>query len=54
MIVFQSNVNKVKKKTFTGYIDVARIYDWGEGKAKPQIARKDVIKIFRKEGLFMG
>ena len=31
MIVFQSNVIKVKKKTFTRYIGVAKIFDWREG-----------------------
>ena len=51
MIVFQSNVIKVKKKTLTRYIGVTRIFDWGE--AKPQITRNDVIKIFQKKGLFI-
>ena len=50
LIVLQSNVIKVNKKTLTRYIGVARIFDWGE--TKLQITRKDVIKIFRKEGLF--
>ena len=27
---------------------------WLEGRTKPQITRNDVIKIFPKEGLFMG
>ena len=50
MIVFQSNVIKVKKKTFTRYIGVARIFNW---RAKPQITRNDVIEFFRKEELYM-
>ena len=53
MIVFQSNVIKVDKKTLTRYIGVAGIFDW-EREAKPQITRNGVINIFRKEGLFMG
>ena len=53
MIVFQSNVVKVNKKTLTRYIGIVRIFDW-RGEAKPQITRNDVIKIFRKEGLFTG
>ena len=28
MIAFQSNVIKVKKKAFTRYVGVARIFDW--------------------------
>ena len=51
MIVFQSNVIKVNKKTLMRYIDGARIFVRG-GEAKPQITDQDVIKIFRKEGLF--
>ena len=31
MIVFQSNVIKVKKKTFTMYIGIARTFDWRGG-----------------------
>ena len=31
MIVFKSNVIKVKKKTFTRYIGVAKIFDWRVG-----------------------
>ena len=53
MIVFQSNVIKVDKKTLTRYIGVARIFDW-EGEAEPQLKRDDVIKIFPKQGLFTG
>ena len=30
---------------------MVRIFDWG--RAKPQIIGNDVIKIFRKNGLFM-
>ena len=51
MIAFQSSVMKVHKKTLTRYIGVARIFDWGT-EAKPQITRNDVIKNFRKKGLF--
>ena len=29
MIVFQSNVIKVNKKTLARYIGVAKIFDWG-------------------------
>ena len=51
MIVFQSNVIKVNKKTLTRCVGVARIFDrWGV--AKPQITRDDVNKIFQKEELF--
>ena len=50
MIVFQSSVMKVHKKR-QRYIGVARIFDWGT-EAKPQITRNDIIKIFRKKGLF--
>ena len=53
MIVFQSNVIKVNKKTLTRYISVARIFDRGE-RSNRKITRNDVIKIFRKEGLFTG
>ena len=52
MIVFQSNVINVKKKTLTRYVSAARSFDWG--RAKRQITRNDVINSFRKEGLFMG
>ena len=31
MIVFQSNVTKAKKKSFTRYIGVTRIFDWRGG-----------------------
>ena len=51
MIVFQLNWIKIKKKTLTRYIGVAKIFDWGE--AIPQITRNDVIKLFEK-GLFTG
>ena len=51
MIVFQSNVIKVHKKTSTRYVSVARIFDWA-GEGKPQFTRNDVTKIFRKKGLF--
>ena len=52
MIVFQLSVIKVNKKTLTKYVGVARFFLIGGGKTKPQITRKDVIKIFREEGLF--
>ena len=42
----------MNKKTLTRYISEARIFDWGE--AKPQITCNDVIKFFRKDGLFTG
>ena len=51
MIVFQSSVIEVNKKTLTRYTGVARIFEWG-GEAKLQITCNDVINIFREEGLF--
>ena len=52
-IVFQSNVIKVKKKHLRDRLQRRNQDFWLAGKAKPQITRNDVIKIFRKEGLFM-
>ena len=53
MIVFQSTVIKVKKKNI--YKVHRRSQDfWLEGRGKPQITHNDVIKIFQKEGLFVG
>ena len=66
MIVIQSNVIKVKKKTFTRYIGVAKIFDWrGEPNRKthamtlPQVFKKrdflcnkDIVKWrIRSQGL---
>ena len=39
------------QKSFSGNLQfkgVTTIFDWGEG-GKPQITRKDVIKIFKRE-----
>ena len=52
MFVFQSNVIKVKKKTFTRYIGVARIFDWRGGPNRKSHAMT-LLKFF-EEGLFMG
>ena len=46
---------KLRKKKKNIYEVQRRIQEfWLEGRAKPQITRNDVIKIFRKKELFMG
>ena len=47
MIVFQSRVIKVNKKTITRYIGVARIFDWGE-RPNRKLHEMTSSKFFRK------
>ena len=51
MIVFQSTLMKVKKKTLTRYVKRSQGF-LIERRAEPQITRNDVIKIFEKRGTF--
>ena len=48
MIVFQSNVIKVKKKQFARYIDLARIFDWRWGPNRKSYAMT-LSKFFEKK-----
>ena len=52
MIVFQSNVIEVNKKTFTWYVGVAKIFDWG---GRPNCKLHVMTSSnFRKEEIFAG
>ena len=48
MIDFQSNVAKVNKKTYTRYVSVARIFDWGEGRPNHKSHFMTSSKFFEK------